>query len=314
MPAAATGSDVQVRPGDTLSQIAVDHGVGDWTPLWQVNADRAEPGGHRLADPDYIEPGWTVSIPQDSIPAAGNPTAGDPAVSNPADPDADRADAAADTAAGSADIVVTVEAGDTLSEIAAAHGADIDAVTAANRGTAQPDGGALSDPDGIRPGWRLVIPAPAAAATDTTGTPPGSTGTPADNGGPDPADSGGGPAADTGTAVAAAPARPGTGAGTGTGSGRCGTHHDRAGDTVAGADRADDHCARPPKPPRTRRRHHRRRRCRRRRRCSWAAVGCWPRSCWRRCCGTGGGSSGIGCPGTGWRRHRRSWSAWNGRC
>ena len=37
------GDEVTVKAGDTLSQIAVDRGVGDWTRLWQVNADRAEP-------------------------------------------------------------------------------------------------------------------------------------------------------------------------------------------------------------------------------------------------------------------------------
>ena len=56
-------------------------------------------------------------------------------------------------------MVVTVEAGDTLSQIAAGHGADIDAVVAVNQGVPQPDGGTLTDPDDIRPGWLITAAA-----------------------------------------------------------------------------------------------------------------------------------------------------------
>ena len=66
----SAAQDVTVEPGDTLSQIAVDHGVGDWTQLWQVNADRAEPGGDRFDDPDYIEPGWQITIPAGALAGA----------------------------------------------------------------------------------------------------------------------------------------------------------------------------------------------------------------------------------------------------
>ena len=54
---------VTVQAGDTLSEIAADHGVNDWTTVWPANAGRAEPDGARFTDPDYIEPGWTVTIP-----------------------------------------------------------------------------------------------------------------------------------------------------------------------------------------------------------------------------------------------------------
>ena len=60
---AASGVEVTVRPGDTLSELAADRGGGDWTGVWQANAGRTEPGGDRLTDPDYIEPGWRITIP-----------------------------------------------------------------------------------------------------------------------------------------------------------------------------------------------------------------------------------------------------------
>src|SRR4029079_13681295 len=55
--------DVTVQRGDTLSGIAADHGVTDWTTVWPANAGRDEPDGDRFTDPDHIEPGWTVTIP-----------------------------------------------------------------------------------------------------------------------------------------------------------------------------------------------------------------------------------------------------------
>ncbi|MDQ2957648.1 MAG: LysM peptidoglycan-binding domain-containing protein, partial [Actinomycetota bacterium] len=42
---------VTVRPGDTLSGIAEKAGQPDWQQAWQVNADRAEPGGREFNDP-----------------------------------------------------------------------------------------------------------------------------------------------------------------------------------------------------------------------------------------------------------------------
>ena len=58
-----TGEEVTVRAGDTLSQIAVDHDLPDWAELWQANADRPQPDGERFTDPDYIEPGWRITLP-----------------------------------------------------------------------------------------------------------------------------------------------------------------------------------------------------------------------------------------------------------
>ena len=134
--AAEPGSDdgsqqveVTVRAGDTLSEIAADHGATDWTTVWPANAGREEPDGDRFTDPDYIEPGWTITIP---TPAALGDNAGDNAV--------------------------PVREGDTLSQLAAANDVPLDDVVAANIGRTQPDGSSLTDPDDIRPGWQIVIP------------------------------------------------------------------------------------------------------------------------------------------------------------
>ena len=48
--------------GDTVSEIAADHGVPDWRTVWDANKGRAEPGGKRFTDPDHIEVGWTLTV------------------------------------------------------------------------------------------------------------------------------------------------------------------------------------------------------------------------------------------------------------
>jgi LysM repeat protein len=137
--------EVVVQPGQTLSQIAADHGR-HWPDVWRGNAGRVEPTGV-FDDPDYVEPGWTITIPA----------------------------ATADQSA------VTVQPGDTLSGIAAAHDTDVAALMTANAGMPQPGGDQLIDPDVIEPGWQLRIPsspdtaaagqdagsAPSAASADT---------------------------------------------------------------------------------------------------------------------------------------------------
>jgi LysM repeat protein len=132
--------------------LAAEHGIGDWPQVWRANAGRAEPGGASLTDPDYLEPGWTITIP--TLPGPTDST--DPT---------DSAATGADPAAGGTGMGrVVVRDGDTLSGIAAAHGADLDAVIAANTGAGQPGGEVLTDPDHIEPGWTITLPIPAAPA------------------------------------------------------------------------------------------------------------------------------------------------------
>ena len=140
--------EVTVQPGDTLSEIAAEHGVNDWTMVWPSNAGREEPDGARYTDADYIEPGWTVTIPTPDEPGDNTGAAlleGD-------NPD---------------DSTVNVLAGNTLSQIAADNRIPLAAVVAANAGRVQPDGSQLVDPDHIRPGWQIAIP-PNVTPTDVT--------------------------------------------------------------------------------------------------------------------------------------------------
>jgi nucleoid-associated protein YgaU len=55
-----------VQPGDTLWSLAAAH-FGNpyrWVELYNLNRDRAEPGGQRLVNPDHIYVGWTLEVPQ----------------------------------------------------------------------------------------------------------------------------------------------------------------------------------------------------------------------------------------------------------
>lgn len=80
-PVAAGLDSVTVLPGDTLSGIAKAHGQSDWHKAWNASRDKAEPGGQTLADPNRIQPGWTVKVPtaQDSVPAPARPSVPTPA-------------------------------------------------------------------------------------------------------------------------------------------------------------------------------------------------------------------------------------------
>jgi nucleoid-associated protein YgaU len=55
-----------VQPGDTLWSLAATH-LGNpyrWVELYNLNRDRAEPGGQHLVNPDRIYAGWTLEVPQ----------------------------------------------------------------------------------------------------------------------------------------------------------------------------------------------------------------------------------------------------------
>ncbi|MCU0529310.1 MAG: LysM peptidoglycan-binding domain-containing protein [Cyanobium sp. Prado107] len=113
-PPARAQAVVVVREGDTLSDIAERHGVG-LTRLMQANG---------ISDPDLVVVGQRLTIPGGGGRSGGGTTSG---------------------GGGS----VTVQAGDTLSDIAARHGISVSRLMQAN---------GISDPDLVVTGQRLTIP------------------------------------------------------------------------------------------------------------------------------------------------------------
>lgn len=127
--------------GDTLWALAERYlGAGRRFPeIIALNADHLAAGRG-----DFLRPGWTLRIPAPPAAAGG---------------------------------AYTVQAGDTLSGIAQrllGDPARYREILDASRGTTQPDGHRLTDPDQIMPGWTLTIPPnnPTAAATAPEPSPP----------------------------------------------------------------------------------------------------------------------------------------------
>ncbi|MFL6094455.1 MAG: LysM peptidoglycan-binding domain-containing protein [Blastococcus sp.] len=59
----ATAAEVTVRPGDTLADIAEQHGLDSWQPIFDLNAGEPLPGGGQFTDPDLILPGQVLDLP-----------------------------------------------------------------------------------------------------------------------------------------------------------------------------------------------------------------------------------------------------------
>lgn len=131
---------VVVRHGDSAWQLAETH-LGDgmhWRELWSLNHDVVQPDGRTWTDPQVIRPGWELHLPPE--PSAASVTQDDREA---------------------AEIDHVVVPGDTLSGIAQRYLGDLHRYPElfdANEHLTQPDGRHLTDPDLIRPGWRITIP------------------------------------------------------------------------------------------------------------------------------------------------------------
>ncbi|MCB2175748.1 MAG: LysM peptidoglycan-binding domain-containing protein [Actinomycetales bacterium] len=148
-PEAPPGQTITVQRGDTLWDLAERH-LGDghrYTEILALNLGHPQADGRALDDAHWIYPGWQLRLP------AGATVLG-PAIV-PAAP-------------GDGDGTYTVERGDTLWDIAGEHLGDparYPEIVALNQGVPQPGGGALTDPDLIRPGWLLTLPIPSVAGS-----------------------------------------------------------------------------------------------------------------------------------------------------
>lgn len=125
---AQESAEVVVESGDTLWGIAEEE-LGDGTKYPEVfEASRAteQPGGARLTDPDYILPGWTVTVP-----GAGEPASDGATEDSPTDDAAERTPGADDAAEESS--------GSSGSDAAGSDGAGSDNAGSDATGSAKPD-------------------------------------------------------------------------------------------------------------------------------------------------------------------------------
>jgi len=118
-----------------------EHYLGDgarWREIWDLNKGRTHADGTVMDSPRQLYAGWTILIPSTGHHAA-------PRHHESTDPATPRH--------------VTVEPGDTLSGIAAAHGiTDWQQVWEANADREEPNGQHFTDPNLIDPGWTIALP------------------------------------------------------------------------------------------------------------------------------------------------------------
>lgn len=123
--------------------------------MWALNQGRTQPDGQVMTSPDLLRPGWTVLLPADTTTSNGTAPVAIP-----------------NSSAGTGSETVTVHPGDTLSGLAAAVGQpDWRKAWAASDGMTEPGGARFTDPNLVRPGWTVDIPADA-AASPAPATPP----------------------------------------------------------------------------------------------------------------------------------------------
>jgi len=128
-----------VKSGDSLSKIAVSHGVSS-RELSELN---------QITDPNKIRAGQKLILPDHSKPSTSQPS------KKSAAPDVKTASSSSKKAATLSGATYVVKAGDALSKIAALHGVKTKELMAANN---------IKDANRIRIGQKLVIPGATAAA------------------------------------------------------------------------------------------------------------------------------------------------------
>lgn len=133
--ASSAGARYIVKHGDTLWGIS-ERVLGEgrlFPSIAKLNYGAAQPDGGRLTDSHWVQPGWVLQLP----------------------PDAKWQDDAPPKT------THVVEPGETLSSIAAEELGDASQwreIAKATEDVRQPGGARLTDPDHIRPGWKVVLP------------------------------------------------------------------------------------------------------------------------------------------------------------
>ena len=134
--ASQSGPSYMVNGAQTLWGIA-ETTLGDgtrWNEIFLLNQNVVQNDGQTLTSPDqWLNDGWVLTLPQDAkIPQLIHPEQS-----------------------------VTIQPGDTLSEIALEHYGDLEAyhfIAGESARQVQPDGTMIQDADLIQPGWQFTLP------------------------------------------------------------------------------------------------------------------------------------------------------------
>lgn len=142
---------VEVRRHDSLWSLAEAHlGSGErFKEIVELNLGRRQPDGRSLTDAHWVYPGWVLRLPVDAVVTSRSVPVNDE--------------------------TYTVVRGDTLSEIAAdelGDGRRYVELFDLNEGRPQANGGSLSNPNEIRPGWHLALHPPVTEVLEPAATVP----------------------------------------------------------------------------------------------------------------------------------------------